>query len=72
MKVLLTLVICSAVAGDCLPAFQYPTSFDNYYDCMIKGYEESKLKSIQIGPEEINLHQIYIKFGCSEVPHTET
>ncbi len=68
MKILLTLVICSAVAGDCLPPFQFNESFDNYYDCMIAGYEESKLKTTEIGPEEINLHQIYIKFGCSEVP----
>ena len=31
---------------------------------MVKGYEESARKIIEIGKEEVNEHQVYIKFDC--------
>ncbi len=34
---------------------------------MIKGYDESKLKLIDIGEEDVNKYNIYIKFDC--FPH---
>ena len=60
MKILLSLVICSQVAGTCLEPYPWPETFENQYDCMVFGYEESLRKIKQIGPEEVNTHNIYI------------
>jgi|TARA_R100000458_G_scaffold20233_1_gene18004 hypothetical protein len=66
MKFTLALIMCSYVAGECMPPFIYDTKFNNQYDCLMKGYEESIAKIKEIGRENINEHQIYIKFVCTE------
>ena len=52
MKILLILVICSQVAGTCLEPYEWPQRFDNQYDCLMFGYEQSTIKMKQLGPEE--------------------
>ena len=44
MKVLLIMIICSAVQGDCLPPHQMPTTYNSYYDCLQAGYKEATKK----------------------------
>jgi len=66
MKFTLALIMCSYVAGECMPPFIYDTKFNNQYDCLMKGYEESIAKIKEIGKENINEHEIYIKFICTE------
>mgnify|MGYP006233963225 FL=1 len=34
---------------------------------MVTVYEESLNKIIEIGPEDVNTHSMYIKFGCYPV-----
>ena len=63
--ILLSLIICSQVAGTCLERYPWPDKFDTQYDCMIFGYEESLKKMKEIGPEEVNKHNIYVKFYCT-------
>ena len=65
MKFLLSLIICSSVAGDCMPPFDWRETFKSKYDCMTFGYEESKNKMQEIGREEVNKHSIYVKFYCT-------
>ena len=65
MKILLTLIICSQVANTCMPPYPWPQTFDTTYDCMIFGYEESLKKMKEIGKEEVNKHNIYIRFTCN-------
>ena len=65
MKILLSLVICSQVAGTCLEPFQWPKSFDTQYDCLMFGYEQSIVKMQQIGPEDVNKYNMFIKFYCT-------
>jgi hypothetical protein len=65
MKFLLTLIICSQVAGTCLEPYPWPEGFDTQYDCMVFGYEESLNKIQEIGREEVNKHNIYIRFICA-------
>ena len=65
MKFILSLIICSQVAGTCLEPYQWPTTFDTQYDCMVFGYEESLNKIQDIGREEVNKHNIYIWFLCT-------
>jgi hypothetical protein len=54
-----------------LPPHVHDLQFETEYDCLIKGYEESLNKIIEIGPDDINEHSMYIKFGCYPVV-TET
>ena len=65
MKILLSLVICSQVAGTCLEPYEWPQRFDTQYDCMVFGYEESLNKMQEIGRQEVNKHNIYIRFTCT-------
>ena len=65
MKILLSLIICSQVAGTCMPPFQWPDTFKTQYDCLMFGYEESIRKMEEIGREEVNKYNMYIKFTCN-------
>ena len=65
MKILLTLFICSTVAGECMPPYQWPDAFKDEYDCMLFGYEESKKKLIEMGSSDVNQYKMWIKFTCT-------
>ena len=65
MKILLSLIICSKVAGTCMPPFQWPDTFKTQYDCLMFGYEESIRKMEEIGREEVNKYNMYIRFTCT-------
>jgi len=64
MKFILSLIICSQVAGTCLEPYPWPTTFDTQYDCMVFGYQESLKKIQDIGPIEVNKYNMYIRFVC--------
>ena len=64
MKITLAFLLCSYVAESCLPPYIHPVEFDSEYECLMAGYEESLNKIIEIGPEDVNKHSMYIKFGC--------
>ena len=68
MKILMSLIICSSIAGECMPPFEWPEAFNSKYDCLHFGYEESKRKLEEIGKEDINKYGMYIKFTCTPVP----
>ena len=65
MKILLSVIICSQVANTCMPPYPWPDTFNTTYDCMLFGYEESLKKMKEIGKEEVNKHNIYIRFTCN-------
>jgi|TARA_A100001011_G_C14164823_1_gene779861 SpoVK/Ycf46/Vps4 family AAA+-type ATPase len=66
MKISLILIMCSALANECLPPQAYNKVYDNFYDCMVSGYQESLNKSKELGKEQVNHHKIYIRFQCVE------
>lgn len=70
MKIILTLIICSQVAGTCLQSYEWPETFQNQYDCLVFGYEESIKKMKEIGKEEVNKYTIFLKFHCTPVQTT--
>jgi len=73
MKFILALILCSYTAGTCLPPYIYPTKFEDQYDCFIEGYKQSMIKMEEIGREDINEHEIYIRFICSQyIPEDNT
>ena len=67
MKFTLAFLLCSTIAETCLPPHVYHLKFDTEYECMVAGYKESLNKIIEIGPEDVNTHQMYIKFGCHPI-----
>ena len=68
MKIILSLIICSQIAGTCVEPYQWPETFNSQYDCMIVGYEESLKKLKEIGRTDINQYGMYIKFTCLPDP----
>jgi len=53
MKFLLSIIICSQVAGTCLDPYPWPTTFDSQYNCLMEGYEQSILKMKEIAMQYI-------------------
>ena len=64
MKYSLYMIICSLVAGECMPPFKMPDQHNTMYDCLHAGYIESKSKLEEIVRSDVNQHQMYIKFLC--------
>ena len=65
MKILLSLIICSQVAGTCLDPYTWPDTFNTQYDCLMFGYKESIVKMEEIGSEDVNKYNMFIKFYCT-------
>ena len=72
MKIVLTLLMCSYAAGDCMPPYQWHETFEDPYSCSIFGYEESIKKAKEIGPKDVNEYGTIIKFYCYQQPQTNT
>ena len=68
MKFILTFLLCSVIDGKttCLPPFQSEVEYVDAYECMLDGYNESYNKIVELGREDVNKYNIYIKFGCYE------
>jgi len=72
MKIILILYLCSYTAGSCLPGYQVPETFNDMYDCMNAGYNKSIEKIKDIGREEVNEHEAFIRFACIVEKETAT
>ena len=66
IKVTLFMIMCSGIAEQCMPPHQMETKYNDMYNCLNAGYKESLAKSKEIGRQQINEHQIYLKFVCKE------
>ena len=64
MKIALAMIVCTALYQECLPPHQMPETYTNTYNCMKAGYEESLRKLEEIGEEDVNKYNTYIKFLC--------
>jgi hypothetical protein len=67
MKIMLMLILCSGVAQECMPPYEWPTKFPDMYECMLAGYEESTNKMLEIGRYQANEFDMYIKFTCAPI-----
>ena len=52
--------------GSCLSPYQFPTEFNNMYECLNTGYSEALKKSKEIGKKEVNENEIFIRFVCKK------
>ena len=66
MKIILTMIVCSAVYQSCLEPMERPGRYATWADCMRAGYEDSLVIMRQLGDAQLNSYQTYIKFVCSE------
>jgi|TARA_B100001939_G_C16771330_1_gene542778 hypothetical protein len=64
MKIALFMIMCSALANECMPPHKLG-QYDTLYECLNAGYTESLNKSKELGKEEVNKHEIYLKFVCT-------
>ena len=65
MKFFLFILICTGIGGECMPTIEMQQSFETKYDCLVTGYDISKEMMIDIGEQEVNKNDIYIKFICT-------
>ena len=61
MEFVLTMIICAYVEGK--TTCMQPHKFEKTY---IDGYTKSYDKIVELGKEDVNKFNIYIKFGCNE------
>ena len=68
MEYVLTIIMCAIVEGktSCLPPHQFEKTYVDGYSCMLDGYTKSYDKIVELGKEDVNKFNIYIKFGCNE------
>ena len=67
MKILLSLILCSGVANECMAPYEWPETYSDMYGCMIAGYEQSIIKMVEIGRPETNQFDMYVKFTCAPI-----
>ena len=67
MKYSLYMILCSLMAGECMTPHKMPTTYNDMFSCLNAGYKESLSKSEEVGREDVNKHQIYIKFICKGI-----
>ena len=68
MKIILTMIVCSAMYQSCLTPMERSTKYVSWADCMRAGYSDSLEIMRQLGDAQLNSYQTYIKFVCSEKP----
>ena len=68
MKIILTMIVCSAVYQSCLEPMERPTRYATWANCMRAGYQASLEIMQQLGDATINSTQTYVKFVCSPNP----
>ena len=68
MKIVLSLIICSALAGECKLPFNHKNLFEDWSSCMYQGYNDSLTLLGVMGDDYINQNKIFIKFVCEETP----
>ena len=72
MKIMLAMIFCTALHQQCQNPHTMPESYDNFYNCMVAGYEEAKRKTLEVGRAQVNKDLIYIKFYCTPDTRPQT
>jgi len=68
MKYILIIWVCSFLQGNaCLPAIEYPTTYDSWYECSRDAHVESVKLLSKMGYAYTNKYQIGTKHNCRAV-----
>ena len=50
----------------CMQPHSFEDKYTDAYSCMLDGYTRSYDKIVELGKDDVNKFNIYIKFGCNE------
>ena len=67
MKIILTLIICSALSNTCDFIWTKDINFPDWNSCMKQGYNDSLIAIDIMGVDYVNKNQMFIKFACKEM-----
>ena len=72
MKIItLTIVICSALYGNCQQPYTKNVEFKTWAECMYAGTNDTLTLYNVMGEDYINTNKIFVKFQCKEVEKRE-
>ena len=68
MKIItLTIIICSALYGNCQQPYTKNIEFNSWAECMYAGTNDTLTLYNVMGEEYNNTNKIFIKFACAEI-----
>ena len=68
MKIItLTIIICSALYGNCQQPYTKDVEYKTWAECMWGGTNDTLTLYQVMGNEYINTNKVYVKFYCHEV-----
>ena len=67
MKIIvLSIIICSALHGNCQTPYTKNVEFKTWSECMYAGTNDTLTLYNVMGEDYINEHKVFIKFTCAE------
>ena len=67
MKIItLTIVICSALYGNCQQPYTKNVEFKTWAECMYAGTNDTLTLYNVMGEDYININKVFVKFMCAE------
>ena len=68
MKIItLTIIICSALYGNCQQPYTKNIEFNSWAECLYAGTNDTLTLYNVMGDAYINTNKVFVKFMCSEV-----
>ena len=59
--------MCSFLDFTCSPPVEYPKTFDNWHDCVIKALDESKQLIEAVPQDVVNKNRLATKYTCQAI-----
>ena len=64
--IILSMIICSALHGNCQPPYTKNVEYKTWSECMWAGTNDTLTLYQIMGDENINHNKVFIKFQCAE------
>tara|TARA_Y100001963_G_scaffold14955_1_gene18625 strand:- start:1878 stop:2111 length:234 start_codon:yes stop_codon:yes gene_type:complete len=64
--IILSIIICSALHGNCQNPFTKNVEYNTWAECMMAGTHDTLTLYQVMGDEYINKHKVFIKYQCTE------
>ena len=62
----LSIIICSALYGNCQQPYTKNVEFNTWAECMYAGTNDTLMLYSTMGDDYINTNKIFVKFMCAE------
>lgn len=72
MEFFLTLTLCLSLTNTCSPPIVHQIKFNDLYDCLQGGYEESIGIMKNVGREDVNKTGASVQFICKKIKTEES